>query len=304
MKIEQLIVQYLLKSKKVTLQDIGTFTLAADFTLPAEGDKEIVMPEDALKFEFDKKALPDDALIDFIVAQTRKIKPLAASDLESFSILAKQFLNIGKPFPIEGLGVLLKDQAGIYQFTQGIQINTKMETAAGPGKVKEENEISFASPAKPVVMGKTVKLVLIAFLVLAVAAIIYYFLQKNNKDNTIEKIEKAVQPVPVPDSVVIKKDTTSQITLPPPPDTTVKQVVEPVKKDSSTFHIVVRSYTDRATAEKILAKFHSLGHNLKVIAEDSSHYKIAMLFKRPIADANRVRDSLKFLLGGTPIIEK
>ena len=93
MKIEQLIVQHLYNSKKVTLQDIGTFTLSPDVVMPADNDKESSMPENAVRFEYNKKAVQDDELISYIVAQTRKIKPLATSDLESYSLLAKQFLN-------------------------------------------------------------------------------------------------------------------------------------------------------------------------------------------------------------------
>ena len=136
MKIEQLIVQQLYNSKKVTLQDIGAFTLSPDVMLPSD-EKEAVMPENAVTFIFDKKAKQDDDLIAFIVSQTRKIKPLATSDLESYSILAKQFLNIGKPFPIEGLGVLQKSQAGDYEFVQGQSINAKTGCRSCPLKRKD-----------------------------------------------------------------------------------------------------------------------------------------------------------------------
>ncbi len=129
MKIEQLIVQHLYNSKKVTIQDIGSFTLSPDMPLPLDNEKDMNMPENAVTFQYNKKAVQDDDLIEFIVSQTRKIKPLATSDLESYSILAKQFLNIGKPFPIEGLGVLLKNQAGEYEFIQGTHINAKLDAA-------------------------------------------------------------------------------------------------------------------------------------------------------------------------------
>ena len=43
----------------------------------------------------------------------------ASADLDSYLVLGKQFLNIGKPFIIEGLGVLEKSQQGDYEFRQG-----------------------------------------------------------------------------------------------------------------------------------------------------------------------------------------
>src|SRR6218665_3853125 len=121
MKIEQLLVQYLYKNKSVGLQDIGKFMINPEVALPAEGDKDFSLPEDAISFEFDKKTPQDEGLVDFIKTQSGKIRSLAASDLESYSILTRQFLNIGKPLHIEGLGVLQKTQEGLYNFTQGNQ---------------------------------------------------------------------------------------------------------------------------------------------------------------------------------------
>ena len=56
-KIEQLFVQYLYLRKKVTLQGIGTFTLDPNVVLPAgnDKDKDFVMPENAIQFEYDLK---------------------------------------------------------------------------------------------------------------------------------------------------------------------------------------------------------------------------------------------------------
>ena len=97
MKLEHVIVQQLYKSKKVTLQGIGTFRLDSSVAIPPENEKDYVIPENAISFEYNLKATEDEALIEHIVAQTRKMKSLASSDLESYCMSSKQFLNIGKP---------------------------------------------------------------------------------------------------------------------------------------------------------------------------------------------------------------
>src|SRR5882757_6145098 len=104
MKIEQLLVEHFYIAKQVTLQGIGTFTLSPDFIMPADSDKDIVLPENAVSFQYNSRAKEDEALIDYIVQQSRKMKPLASADLESYLMLASQFLNIGKPFIINGIG--------------------------------------------------------------------------------------------------------------------------------------------------------------------------------------------------------
>src|SRR5882757_1118507 len=145
MKIEQLLVQHFYNNREITLQGMGTFKLSPDFVLPMENDKEVVMPENAIDFQYNPKATEDDALINFIVQQTRKIKPLASADLDSYLVLGKQFLNIGKPFKIDGIGVLEKNMAGEYEFMQGHYTSSKMEAAPVALKEKSEDDISFAA---------------------------------------------------------------------------------------------------------------------------------------------------------------
>lgn len=108
MKIEQLLVQHFYQHRQITLQGLGTFTLSPDIALPADNDKDSNLPENAISFVYNPRAQEDDELISFIVQQTRKIRPLASADLDSYLVLGKQFLNIGKPFTIEGLGQLEK----------------------------------------------------------------------------------------------------------------------------------------------------------------------------------------------------
>ena len=299
MKIVQLIVQHLYNSRKITLQDIGTFTLSPDIVMPGENEKEFSMPENAISFEFNKKAPPDDDLVNFIVAQTHKIKPLASSDLESYTILAKQFLNIGKPFPIEGLGVLQKNQGGEYEFSQGLVINAKLDAAPALLKEKSEEEISFSTTSKEPKRKKKWILFVLLFVVLAILVSVYYFLKNGGKDNTIEKVVQNNTDTSRP-----RKDTVVRNIIPAHDTTAVAIVLPKPAADSSLFKIVIREYTDSGTAEKIHAKFTSFGHKLIVYSKDPSNYRIAMQFSRPLTDTLRVKDSLKILFGGKPYVEK
>ncbi|MBL0146412.1 MAG: hypothetical protein IPP48_12370 [Chitinophagaceae bacterium] len=145
MKIEQLLAQHLYQAKELTLQGVGKFTLTDDFVLPAENDKDFVMPANAISFEYNNKATEDDALIKYIVEHTRKIKPLASADLDSYLTLCKQFLNIGKPFVIEGIGTLEKSQPGEFHFTAGQFVHTKADNGSNTA-VKEKVEMKFLLP--------------------------------------------------------------------------------------------------------------------------------------------------------------
>ena len=293
MKIEQLIVQHLYNNKKVTLQDIGTFIIHADVPLLADNEKEGIMPENTVSFQFNKKAAQDDELIDFIVSQTRKIKPLATSDLESYSILAKQFLNIGKPFPIEGLGVLLKNQAGTYEFTQGIQVNPKLEPASSQPREKASEEISFSTTETPRKDNRKWVYIILLLLIIAAGAVIYYFLTQNNKDNSVEKIvhNNADSSQPVTNNIIQ--------TVKPPVDSIAMQP----KADSVHFAVVIKEYPTKFAADRAFSKLTSYGHKVALQQVDSVNYKISMPFATGISDTTRARDSLKILFGGRPYVE-
>lgn len=293
MKLEQLIVQYLYSNKKVSIQDIGTFTISPDVIIPAENEKETALPENAIQFEFNAKELKDDGLIDYIINQSRKIRPLASADLESYSLLSRQFLNIGKPMIIEGIGTLQKNQQGSYEFAQGQTVNPKM--TSNPVTIKEnvQDEISFSTPAKEPSSGKGIMLLAIAIFLLITAGALYYFFVLKNSDLPEEQTELII---PAADSIENTMDTTALLQK----DTTLG--VNPIV-DSSTFKIVIKNYPSKEAANKAFERLSKYGHKLIVTTKDSVTYQLKMSFTTPLSDTLRAKDSLRIFFGGKPYIE-
>ncbi len=313
MKIDQLMVQHFYAAKKVTLQGIGTFTLSPDFIIPGDTDKAIVLPENSVSFQYNAKASEDEDLVNYILQQTRKIKPLAIADLESYIMLATQFLNIGKPLKIEGIGVLEKNQLGEYQFSQSQFINTKTEQAEVKLKEKSSEDVSFSNEAKTPLNSK--KIMAIAAAVIAIAGISltawYFITKKDEADAPLTKnvIEKP-QPTIIPNTDTTKKDSGTTM-LPQKPDSVVQQKPDSIAPQAPitetgayTFKIVIKNYTNLFAAQKSYNKLTSYGHKLLLYTTDSVTYKVAMPFTRPLADTIYARDSVrKTLFGGNPYIE-
>ncbi len=297
MKIEQLIVQQLYNTKNVTLQDIGTFILSPDVAIPFENDKDSVMPLNAISFEYNKKALQDDELISFIVSQTRKIKSLATSDLESYTLLAKQFLNIGKPFPIEGLGILQKTQEGNIEFSQGHSINAKLESAPAILKEKNKEEISFSTQPRESSGKKWWIWVALFFIIAATTATIYYFLKNDNKESLVVPVNKTVS-----DTIDVTKDTVV-LPLPVMNDTLKKNVPESVPAVNN-LKIVINEHFTKESADKAFARITSFGHKVVIIKKDSAGYKIIMPFTRPLSDTMLIKDSLRQYFKAKTYVEK
>ena len=297
MKVEQLIVQYLYNNKKVSIQDIGIFTLSPDVIIPTESDKETNLPENSIHFEYNNKAAKDDGLIDFIVEHSRKIKPLATSDLESYTILSRQFLNIGKPMEIEGLGTLIKNQQGSYVFEQGQTINPKLENNTVRIREKVQDEISFSTPPKQPTNVKGIVLIAFTLVLFAVAGAIYYFAVYNkNKDVPVD------QSVLIPfadDSTAALVDTTNLIKK----DSATQTSATPPVNDGYTFKIVLKEYAGKIAADKAYEKFTRFGHTLIVSQKDSLTYKLSIPFTSPISDTLRAKDSLRRFFGGKPYVD-
>ena len=297
MKIEQLIVQHLYTAKNVTLQGIGTIHLNPTVSIPESGDKGAVIPENAFTFDYNLKAGEDVGLIDFIVQQTRKMKPLASSDLESYTMLAKQFLNIGKPLLIEGVGTIQKNQSGLYEFIQGVFVTPKIDDIPKQLKEKTEENISFESESRNT--GHSKKYAAIAFIALFAVLTglgLYYFIFKKKSASTepVAQIQPLLQDT-------IKKIDTEKIKV---PDTAAAaKPAEPIKTDSFNFKIVIREYKDAATAENKLKTFTDFGYKLILIKVDSAKYQLAMPFTTPLSDTLRTKDSLrKKIFGGNPYV--
>lgn len=281
MKIEQLVVQHFYNNQQVTLQGMGTFTLSPGFIMPSEKDKDAEMPDNAVSFQYDPKATEDDALINFIVEQAHKMKSLASADLDSYLMLGKQFLNIGKPFKIEGLGMLVKNQQGEYEFTQGHSFNAKLETVPVVLKEKREDaDISFASEIKKT-PGNKKGLVIVAVIaglaLMGTAA--WYFLLRDNK--TEEPI--AVQEI-VPDTTKAVSTTPDSLSL-------VKRDSVSTK-DGYTFKIVFLQTTDTAIAIAKMNVLTARGHKIIMYSNDAKLYKLAEPFSLPLSDTSRIKDSL------------
>jgi len=304
-KIEQLIVQYLYLTKQVTLQGIGTIKLDPAVTLPAENDKDknFVMPENAFQFLYNLKATEDEGLVNYIVQHTTKILPLASSDLESYSMLAKQFLNIGKPLVIGGVGTVQKNQQGDYQFIPGVFVTPKIDDFPKQIREKRDESVSFESEGKTDNSRRNLIIGITALMLLLGGLGIYYWLS-HNQSYEAEPVVQAITAADTLKTDSLPKDisqtpvATSNLT-----DTAAKITAAPLPTDSNGFKMVLKNYNSYEAAQKAYNRLRSYGHKIEVVKIDSSLYQIVMPIKAPLADTSRAKDSLRRFFGGNPSVK-
>ena len=287
-KIEQVLVQQLYSNKKITLQGIGIFSLDSSVSLPADSDKGIVIPENAITFYYNPKVGEDEELINAIVKHTKKIYPLASADLDSFLMLGRQFLNIGKPFTIDGLGTLDKAQTGELIFIPGQFITPRIEAP----KALKENETEEKSGLFPdydsEVKNNSSRTILIvaAILIVGLAVAAYYFFNKKTDQDVVNEAQPLQSNT---DSIAVKKDAV---------------VTTLAASDGYTFKIVFEETTNKNAAQKTLGKYKEYGHKVIMYTTDSVTYKVAEPFTLPLSDTTHIKDSLnKYYYRGKAHVE-
>ena len=284
MKISPLLAQFLISNKQLSLAGLGRF---------------ILDDSGGIIFQHDAYVKEDAELVSFIAESTGKMKSLVASDLDSNLELARQFLNIGKPYLFEGIGTLSKNKSGAIEFVQSNSSQERHKETTGEGRDKTSTtENSFTdyeemfSPKKPKAPASKrllTWLVAIAGLSLAVyGGYIVYTKTKNKKEPIVKKEE--IKPVTLPDSLPRPKDTASIITK--PIDT------------SGMYRFVI----EKAARQRAFFRYNYLRENLievKMDTRDSVLFNLYFLLPATPADTTRKRDSLQRLYStrGKAVVE-
>ncbi len=304
MKIEQALVLYLLKHKQISLQGIGTFKIDAVLPEITDGDKPVIIPPEAISFKYDPKTGETDDLIDFIVVNTKKIKPLASADLDSFLTLGRQFLNIGKPFTIQNLGTLEKLNNGDLAFKPGPLVQKveapKPKIEDEGAEQHEENLFNDYQRDPPRSNNKGI-LVIFIIVVLGLAAwAVWNFAFKKNEAEQLDTTAENI--IPIEDTVSMARKNDSLAAAQRSADSLNNIKKNPA--DSFSFKVVVNVTPNKQFALARLAKLKNFGRKVIMYTDDSVTYKIAHPFMLPLSDTTKILDSLnKYYYAGKAHIE-
>ena len=242
----------------------------------------------------------DNELIEFIRLNTGKIRPLAISDLESYLTLGNELLNIGKPFYLEGIGTLTKNQDGSYEFAPGEYSTTRLEDLSSDrgeraGKRKYgSDETHYEQEVQP---NNSRRLVLLLAIVggLIVIGLGSYLLYKKNATQPIEN-----SAIPV-DTVATHADTTHLTTAPAVTNTLPQP---PIPTNASVYKFIILQTHNK---ERALKRYNQLqGYQLKINMEtkDSSYFKVYFSFPALAKDTIHIKDSLRREYAHDVVIER
>lgn len=294
MKFAPLLAQFLYIHKRLDLPGIGSFILDQSTIVDTEHSKQ-AKPAllEGVSFENNSSVVQSSELIAFIAGQTGKIKALAAADLESHLELAKQFLNIGKPFMFEGIGSLSKMQAGGFSFQPGHSITDKIKDSS----IKEMAPIASVeepvSDYRSIFYSKKVKtnwkkpLVILLLLAGIIGAIwggyaVYKKTTVSKKHNTTEEVKKE-ETAQVPDTnSTVAVDTNNTV-----PVNTVITI------PTGNYKFIVET-ANKVRALKRYANLSKMGvNNIQMETKDSVSFNLFFVIPAAAADTAHITDSLR-----------
>jgi len=284
LKISPLLAQFLVNNQQLSLSGLGRF---------------ILKDSGEINFQHDASVREDAELVKFIAESTGKMKSLVASDLDSNLELARQFLNIGKPYLFEGIGTLSKNKFGTIEFVQGNYLQEKNKENTNDSRDKTsttensftdyEEMFSPKKPGTPATKKIVTWLIVIAGLSLAVfGGYIVYTKTKNKKEPVV--IKEDIQPIIPSDTLTKKADS-----IPP--------ISKPV--DSSGMY---RFVIEKAARQRAFLRYNYLKENLidvKMDTKDSILFNLYFLLPATPADTAKKRDSLQRLYStrGKTVVE-
>ncbi len=304
MKLAPLITQYLYSTGKLELPGIGLFRLEqppGELTGSEKSQKTRSEPPGTVTFEaVSVKEAP--GLVAFISEKTRKQKALASADLESHIELIQQFLNIGKPFLLEGIGNLIKTRTGEYIFTSGEALPEALKDySAKEISATSSTEESFTDYRKPINKeSSTAKLkrpVSILLLLIGIGIAIWggytvYKLTSDNKDNDEDDVTASALPPVASDTAT----TANKDSLPVVQQDAVLPEVKPVAPPAGQIKYILEEALAKRAFERF-AKLKTFQWPVQLETADSVTYRLYMLIPSTYNDTARVKDSLYILNG-------
>lgn len=291
MKIQEILSQYLYKEKSLTLPGLGRFDLNPSvniYDLKEEG-----WPADTISFTTNRNAVADESLLQFLMQQTGKMKPLAMSDLESYVSNGMQLINIGKPFPIKGIGSINKTKDNQYVFEQGSPALEKIDSINTDHVrdrtvlVEGEREIDFSheerkSSKKPIIiLGSIVALALVGWAV-------YLAMFRNKQPEPVEPESNLTEQITPVDTTATQPDTTAIIA-----QDSLLPANTPSVIDTGSLKLVIETVSTKSKADARIAFHKTRGRELSLNMKDSSNYQLILQVQKSLSDSTKVKDSLR-----------
>lgn len=302
-KYDAFIYDYLVQHKQLILEKIGSLQVSAD-QKPSENTGSATP---AVDFTYDRKAETDPLLLDYIAERAGKNRALVAADLSSYLEQVRQFINIGKPYVIPGVGAIFMLKDSSYDFSQ----QSGVSFAASPSSAVLPEHYLEADPSETGRIRKKNSLAGLAFVVLVLVAGgagwgIYNLVKGDGSTKVVSNEEASpaeTTPVssmpPVTDSIATNRSDSAAAVVPP---VSVKPAGTPgVYK--FIFETTASSERARVRTATLLSYGDPAGYDSVRQSDNSYLYRLFYSHKVPTTDTALIRDTLQRYFQKPVVIE-
>lgn len=293
--VDQLITRFVYQHGEISLQGIGTIKLLDAIPDTEYLQKHKLTPIQGLEFVHQKTAQTTPAFVKFYAEQRGKIASLAENDVEAYLSMASQFLNIGNPVELKGLGTIAKQKDGTLVMNPGYFIAAKDD---GPApKFRERHQKTAADYAaekeaeeQTEQRNKTLRGVLMALAAVAVLAIGWWIYKSGigrEADTAIVATDSGLSATDLSADTSALRPLAPDTSLQNAGDTSRRQVLAGIGTDTSTVYnwkAVVLKISSRRRADSLYnAKYKSYAMPMELDSA-SGVYRIVTRFQARTVD--------------------
>ncbi|MBN8667674.1 MAG: hypothetical protein J0M30_09235 [Chitinophagales bacterium] len=286
MKLSPLLTQYLMSNQQLSLVGIGRFVTESQSR--ADGS-----PDLNIRFTGNKAEKMDEGLVNFVARETGKMKSLAEADLVSYIDQMKEFLNIGKPFFLEGIGTLTPLKEGVMEFTAGlIQTEKSKEFPLSEkdnlvqGATAEDHSLDYSDilGTRKAASNARNKWLTGAVVIVGLGLAIWggYTLFKSMIRSKADTTTPEVTTQPVPDTLAVATTPVNQA-----------PVADPVS--SQTYKFIVKEASMRQAYTRYQYLKEQCKVDVHISTTDSVRYQVFFRLPALPSDTTRIADSLNVL---------
>ncbi|MBC6489937.1 hypothetical protein BC349_03085 [Flavihumibacter stibioxidans] len=262
--------------------------------------------------QFDNKAdaaISND-LIEYVRTHTGKMHSLALSDIESYIMLNKQFLNIGKALYMEGIGTLVKTKEGSFDFTAGDMVAERMDDIS----TESRKPSAFDDDPRYQPQSNGSRKWLLALGALATIGIVVWggwkLFQNNPQEPEQAAAEQVVNPPAADTLVMVAPDSALQLR---------KDSLAILGTDSSgskgvsgsslvsvagNWKFIIEETTNKARAFRRYNQLKELKKNILMETQDSIKFRLYFSLPASASDTARIKDSLRIFYASKVKVEQ
>ena len=237
-------------------------------------------------------------LVEFIRTHTGKMTALAKSDLESYIMLNRQFLNIGKALHMEGIGTLVKAKEGSIEFTPGDMVMERLDERmpeTRKASVFEEN------PRYDGGSGNGRKWAIFLGIAATLGIVIWggwKWSQKGAAEKETTETLTTIQPEPVPQTDTTVVVTIDSVSRRPLIDTTRLNAVTAANR----YKFIIETTNRKTRALRRYNQLVEIKSGIKMETADSVTFKLYFSLPATVADTARIKDSLRIFYASRQVL--